>query len=118
MAGTSNVPGARQYSISWIDSNDTLWLFGGWDKNANYLNDLWKFDGMHWTWVSGTDLTNQLGIYGTKGVADSSNVPGARNYGISWIDSNNTLWLFGGYGYSNETGPNCLNDLWKCECCH
>ena len=34
------------------------------------------------------------GVYGTQGVASSSNIPGARYYAVSWIDSNNILWLF------------------------
>src|SRR5260370_31459256 len=36
------------------------------------LNDLWKFDGTNWTWVSGSDLINQPGVFGTKGVASRS----------------------------------------------
>ena len=52
-----------------------------------------------WTWISGSNSDNQNGIYGTKGIASSSNIPGARLGSISWIDSNNNLWLFGGEGY-------------------
>jgi hypothetical protein len=64
-----------------------------------WLNDLWKFNGMNWTWISGSDSINQNGTYGTKGIPSSSNIPGARREAVSWTDSNNTLWLFGGYGY-------------------
>ena len=71
---------------------------------AGYLNDLWKYDGTYWTWVSGNNSTNQPGVYGTQGVASSSNIPGARNGVSSWIDSNNILWLFGGYGYPASGG--------------
>ena len=49
-----------------------------------------------WTWISGSNTYGQVGIYGTKGIANSSNIPGARSDSISWIDSNNNLWLFGG----------------------
>ena len=31
-----------------------------------------------WTWMSGSNTTYQLGIYGTKGVAAAANIPGAR----------------------------------------
>ena len=31
-----------------------------------------------WTWVSGSNTANQAGIYGTRGTAAPSNVPGAR----------------------------------------
>jgi hypothetical protein len=60
-----------------------------------FLNDLWKFDGTQWTWMSGSNISNQNGVYGTKGVAASANVPGARRNAISWIDSSNNLWPFG-----------------------
>ena len=66
------------------------------------LNDLWKFDGQYWTWISGSSSINQSGIYGTKGVANSSNVPGARYALASVIDSHNNIWIFGGDGYDSS----------------
>ena len=66
-----------------------------------------------WTWVSGSNTVNQAGVYGTKGVAASSNVPGAREAAVSWIDSSGKLWLFGGYGYDSAGNSGDLNDLWK-----
>ncbi len=45
-----------------------------------------------------------MGSFGTQGNPSSSNVPGAREHSISWIDSNDNLWLFGGYGYVNGYG--------------
>ena len=70
------------------------------------LNDLWKFNGLNWTWISGSNSTYQHGIYGTKGIGSISNIPGARSGSISWIDSNNNLWLFGGAGYSSNNAGN------------
>jgi N-acetylneuraminic acid mutarotase len=117
VASSSNVPGARNSSVSWIDSGGNLWLFGGGGYDSTDvkgdLNDLWKFDGSNWTWVSGATTTNQAGAYGTKGVASSSNMPGARRYSVSWIDSSGNLWLFGGYGYDSAGSTDALNDLWK-----
>ncbi len=117
---SENVPGARDNSISWIDSSDNLWLFGGATgcngdvcSNGHFLNDLWKFDGTNWTWVSGSDSIRQTGTYGTKGVSDSDNVPGARKSGISWIDSQGNFWLFGGNGYDSTGVIGYLNDLWR-----
>jgi hypothetical protein len=55
--------------------------------------------------MSGSNISNQNGVYGTKGVAASANVPGARCKAVSWIDSSNNLWLFGGWGYA-ATGYN------------
>ena len=87
----ANKPGARWQLVSWIDSSNNLWLFGGngYDASGNqgYLNDLWKFDGTNWTWISGDNTLNQNGIYGTKGVAADSNKPGSRFRLISWTDS-------------------------------
>ena len=67
-AASANKPGARDSSASWIDSSGNLWLFGGWGYDSvvnenGYLNDLWKFDGANWTWVSGDNTVNQSGIY-------------------------------------------------------
>ena len=37
ISSSSNIPGARYSSVSWIDNNN-LWLFGGYgyDSNGNY----------------------------------------------------------------------------------
>ena len=115
----SNVPGARNSAISWIDSSGGLWLFGGFGYdsgiNYSYLNDLWKFDPttLQWMWVSGDNVVNQVGTYGTKGIAAASNVPGARRRAVSWIDTQGKLWLFGGFGYDSGSNYGYLNDLWK-----
>lgn len=117
VASTSNIPGHRRFSISWKDATGNLWLFGGYGFAASvggYLNDLWKYNPgtNEWTWVSGSNGSNQVGIYGTKGVPSTSNIPGGRESAISWTDAAGNLWLFGGEGYSSS-GFGYLNDLWK-----
>ena len=118
-AAPSNVPGGRDSAVSWIDSHGNLWLFGeiGLDSAGYYglLNDLWKYDPttLEWTWVSGSNIGNQAGIYGTKGTAAPSNVPGGRDSSVSWIDSNGKLWLFGGAGLFSSGGWDYFNDLWR-----
>lgn len=119
-ADASNIPGARYGSCSWIDSDGDLWLFGGdgFDKDSSangYLNDLWEYDisSGQWTWISGSDTGEQSGSYGTIGISDASNIPGARSYAISWMDSSGNLWLFGGFGYGSSDTSGFLNDLWK-----
>ena len=111
-----NVPGARYNSVTWIGGSGNLWLFGGagYDSMGNkaYLNDLWKFDGTNWTWVSGSNTVDHYGSYGTLGVTGPSNMPGTRNNAVSWIDKSGNLWLFGGLGYASMSGPDLLNDLW------
>ena len=123
---STNVPGARQSPATWTDNSGNLWLFGGYGNGSAVaiggdLNDLWEFDSSteQWTWVSGssTDSGNndgsQYGVYGTKGTAASTNVPGARQGASSWTDSSGNLWLFGGRGYATSMGEVDLNDLWK-----
>jgi N-acetylneuraminic acid mutarotase len=116
-AAPANVPGARRNTISWIDSTGNFWLFGGFGYDSagsnGRLNDLWKWDGSNWTWVSGANTVNQSGTYGTKGTAATANIPGARNGSVSWIDSTGNLWLFGGDGYDSAGSTGDLNDLWK-----
>jgi hypothetical protein len=111
-ASASNIPGARNKAISWSDSIGNLYLFGGWGFDTaavdGHLNDLWKWDGTNWTWLSGSNTISQLGTYGTKGFASSSNVPRSRTNSNSWRDSSGNLYIWGGYiptGYST--------DLWK-----
>jgi len=117
VADGANKPGTRNCSTIWIDNNGNLWLFGGdgYDSVGNwlFLNDLWKFDGTNWTWVSGDNIGNQSGVYGNKGVADGLNTPGARHGSVSWIDNNGNLWLFGGVGYNSVGDISFFNDLWK-----
>jgi hypothetical protein len=120
IANDSNVPGGREAAVTWTDGTGNLWLFGGSgygsdddeEENFGELNDLWKWDGANWAWVSGSDLKNQPGDYGTKGTADGANVPGGRYRAVSWADGAN-LWLFGGRGYDKQGNWGLLNDLWK-----
>jgi hypothetical protein len=80
------------------------------------LNDLWEFSPttQTWTWVSGSNIINAVGDYGTMGTSASANSPGARNGSVSWVDANGNFWLYGGGGLStttNTTGD--LSDLWE-----
>jgi hypothetical protein len=50
---------------------------------SDFLNDLWKFDGEEWVWISGSNTTNQYGVYGQKSIPDSNNIPGARYIAVS-----------------------------------
>jgi len=117
-ADPSNDPGGRGAAVSWFDSGGNLWLFGGMGYDSavpGNLNDLWKFDPttLAWTWVSGSSTHDQAGIYGTKGVADPSNIPGARQLPATWLDTQGKLWLFGGDGCDSIPWYGVLNDLWK-----
>jgi len=113
VAAAGNVPGARDSAVSWTDSSGNLWLFGGEQESGGTpdFNDLWEYSPTtnKWTWISGSNTTGASGVFGTKGVTSSANVPPARGSGaVSWIDRNNNLWLFGGYGDNGNR-----NDLWE-----
>lgn len=119
VSSPSNVPGARLSARSGSDPAGRLWLFGGqgYDSEGRYntLNDLWRFDldTLEWTWVSGSDVIDQPGVYGTMGVSSPSNVPGARGASMSWFDAGGNFWLFGGLGFDSEEHLSFLNDLWR-----
>ncbi|MCO4807261.1 MAG: T9SS type A sorting domain-containing protein [Flavobacteriales bacterium] len=65
-----------------------------------------------WTWKGGSTSANQTGVYGTKGVPDTSNHPGARLDHVMWTGGDGNVWAFGGSGYGTS-GLGLLNDLWK-----
>ena len=115
-----NTPGARVSSVSWVDKEGNLWLFGGWVTNFIRYNDLWKFDPAsgQWTWMKGGNISNQNAVLN---IADPTNpspddTPGARNGSVSWTDVNGNFWLYGGFGLGlNGDVAAPLNDLWMYE---
>jgi N-acetylneuraminic acid mutarotase len=128
VAGSGNVPGARTNAVTWIDAAGNLWLFGGQGDDSNgckaapagpcELNDLWEYSPSTnaWTWLSGSNIVDEPGVYGTEGVAAPGNVPGARDSAVGWKDAAGNFWLFGGYGFDSTPSPGVfgdLNDLWK-----
>ena len=122
---TGNIPTARFLAASWTDNAGNFWLFGGslGSFSGVFFNDLWEYTPLtgKWTWVSGSNTSNAIGVYGVQGVAAASNVPGARINAVSWTDTSGNLWLFGGEVYQpasyqpwEELEPAVpLNDLWK-----
>jgi N-acetylneuraminic acid mutarotase len=118
-ADTSNKPGSRENSLTWVDANGDFWLFGGTGLdglgNGGRLNDLWKYNtaANEWTWVKGDNSRNQWGVYGTLGTTDAANKPGSRFSPVSWKDGGGNRWLFGGNGYDASGGLGRLNDMLK-----
>jgi hypothetical protein len=109
--------GGRSGAVSWTDASGNFWLFGGTGLDAlgasGSLDDLWRFDGTNWTWVSGSNTAGQRGVYGAKNVAGSSNVPGGRSGAVSWTDASGNFWLFGGTGLDALGASGSLDDLWR-----
>lgn len=118
VAAPANTPGARCLSVGWTDASGDLWLFGGQrsapeDDDYHQFNDLWKYDveSGRWAWMKGSKTVDQLGTYGTRGVPDPANTPGARQASAVWTDSSGNFWLLGGSGFG-ASGNDELNDLW------
>src|ERR1035437_8323213 len=105
----ANNPPSRSCSVSWMDENNNLWLFGG--GGSSLLSDLWKYNIItnNWTWIKGADTANQPGVWGIKGMPDPANIPRPRAAYPKWKDCNDDLWFFGGYVIFVGT----YNDLWR-----
>lgn len=115
IAAGSNVPPARSGGLLWLDDSGTLWLFGGAASTKALLNDVWKYDldENEWTWVGGSSSPNANGTYGTLGLPDEANTPGARTNAVAWTDAAGRFYVFGGRGYpATGTKVGLLNDLW------
>src|SRR5665213_958063 len=125
-----DTPGGRLGSVTWTDASGHLWLFGGFGIDSagtgGYLNDLWEFNpsANQWTWMGGnssipctqvveTIQCGKPGVNGTQGTPATTNIPGSRDYAVSWTDSNGNFWLFGGYGLDSNGTLGSLNDLWE-----
>lgn len=113
---SENFPSGRAQSAYWTDNDGGLWLMGGRrvDSTTTLLNDVWRFDTKNnqWTWIGGSNLKNQNGTYGLKGVESADNMPGARYGAAFWQDNAGSIWLLGGTGYGKTTFVS-PNDFWK-----
>jgi N-acetylneuraminic acid mutarotase len=115
-ADDANKPGARQKPASWKDASGNFWMFGGQSSTPSaFFADMWKYNPLsnQWTWVNGSSAGNTTAVYGTLGVEDPGNHPGARYVSMSWVDASGNFWLFGGLGYATNSNVGGLNDLWK-----
>ena len=108
-----NYPGARSYATVIKDKNGVIWMFGGntsFLKDQKVSNDLWKWDGTNWTWMSGSDTASQTPVFGQMGIPGANNVPEAGLGYNGWSDSLNNLFLFGG---DNSLLGGLMEILWK-----
>ena len=108
-----NIPGAREHATIWSTPSGNVYLFGGIEDTGGLLNDLWQYSDGQWTYMGGTQLADQFGVYGTEGTAAITNLPGGRYGGTPWTDASGNLWLLGGYGLGDVAGVDGLNDLWE-----
>ena len=122
VASVSNTPGSRSGAVSWKDTYGNYWLSAGDGYSAvnpGLLNDMWLYNASsnNWTWVAGAGNSNLPGVYGTLNTPGVSNIFGARRNSSSWIDGNNNLWFFGGFGQAQTGTQGYLNDTWRYTNC-
>src|SRR6188768_298806 len=61
-----------------------------------------------WVWLSGDQMANSPGVFGTQGISSPLNVPPAAYCASSWTDTDGKFWLYGGIDGNGEHG-----DLWR-----
>ena len=121
---SGGAPGSRAFAAGAIDTAGNLWIFGGkgYDYNESTdgvgnLNDLWEYVTKQnvWIWKNGSNEVGQEGSYGTIGVANINNVPGAEYGATGLCDTKGNFYIFGGNGVTGNVGSNggYLNDFWK-----
>jgi Galactose oxidase, central domain len=111
VASMNNIPPARFGAVSWIDSSNNFWLYGGQGNYAGWLSDLWEYSAnAGWTWKGGSQYFSSTTYTGPCG---DSNSPGARVGASAWTDSTGKFWFFGGYGCDSKGNVGVLNDLWS-----
>lgn len=109
------------------DNDGNFLLYGGYlntsysgvkPSDSIYYNILWLYNLSNITSLSSFTLAGTsdgyapipgaLAVYGTQGIANSANTPGALATSASWVDASNNLWLFGGL---NGTGDSATLNL-------
>jgi hypothetical protein len=110
VADAANTPGGWFSAKTWTGADGRFWMFGA----SENRNDLWVFDPgtLLWTWMGGSGLTQQNGVYGTKGVAAATNWPGTRENACGAVRSDGKVYVHGGSGHGETGGAGLLADLW------
>ncbi len=113
----ANYPGTKAATVSWVSMEGDFYLFGGNDYDGRYsTNSFWKYSPSTgiWVWIGGSNIGKQSGIYGTRGIGDPTNIPGARSIPTGWITNNGrTFYMFGGGGFIGAGVDGLLNELWQ-----
>jgi hypothetical protein len=112
---SSNTPGKRSQSITFVDNQGNLYLLGGnnlgYSQPAAPLTDLWKFDItlQQWAWIGGNNNSNgNEGNYGPIGVESNLFSPSSRRFVNPVLSPDGMIYIYGGeYHNSNRY------DLWK-----
>lgn len=65
-----------------------------------------------WAWLRNHSIMSSPGIYTSIGDVHSNNTPGGRTTGAMWF-YNNSVYIFGGFGWDKNSDEGFLNDLWR-----
>jgi hypothetical protein len=111
----ATVPPARfENRGCYTDPSGNFWLFGGTTNTSGSLteNDLWVYSPVsnQWTWASGNNITNPIGVWGTMGVPTPANHPNGRFGNVMWGDGAGHLYFYGG---SSNPFNSPYNDMWR-----
>jgi len=120
-------PEALANACMW-SSNGAIYMFGG-EINGTFNGTGPRITGRFWKWdvsegwvslaapladtyyVAG-GWFNANPVYGSLGVSDESNYPGARVGAAYATGSNGKLYMYGGFGAASD-GVGALSDLWE-----
>lgn len=114
----NNTPSSRAHFASWTDLSGNLWIYGGTSYGSSgNKSDLWQYNisTNQWVWINGETTPWTVPVYGTKGIPDVLNKPGARTESATWRDNNGNLWLYGGRSNHQQSGGTVgdFGELWK-----
>ena len=79
------------------------------------LGDIWacNLTSNSWAFLYGPKAYDTRGVYGIRGVEETTNAPGSRfNHGAVYNSVDRCMYIFGGFGRS-EASKGLLNDGWK-----
>lgn len=115
VSAPTNDPGDRFCYTKFIDANNNLYFLGAGlnSYGSDNVVDVWKFSttSTEWTWVGGSNILNEPGIYNAKCDTVQLNMPKAKyEVRASWPDSCG-FFFFGGVGLASDT-VGSYNDLW------
>jgi hypothetical protein len=107
----TNQPPAKAAHKMWLLNDDAVYLFGAYglssQNSKSSMADMWLYDltSSHWAWVHGPSERNSAAVYGPVGERGTSYRPGGSYLSATFVDIDNTIYLYGG------NGPR--GDLWR-----
>ncbi|MFM2388113.1 MAG: hypothetical protein RL660_2870 [Bacteroidota bacterium] len=109
----ANLPPGRFSYTKWQDAEDNLYIYGG-STTIGGSNDVWKYSTVtnNWTWISGSNVGDNQGVYAAKCKQEENEYPSARyeNQTAGTLGCVSLFWTFGGFLSGSTTAD--ANDLW------